>query len=50
MMSVSEAAGFYSTATFNRVFRQNKNCTPTQFRAIYGQNMVAYAKGGEWVQ
>lgn len=50
IQSVSEAAGFYSTATFNRVFRQNKNCTPTQFRAIYGQNMVAYAKGGEWVQ
>lgn len=30
------STGFGSMATFNRVFRQNKNCTPTQFRSIYG--------------
>ena len=33
---VARASGFGSSATFNRVFREAKNCTPTQFRAIYG--------------
>ncbi len=32
---VALSSGFSSMATFNRVFRQNKNCTPTQFRTIY---------------
>ena len=32
---VALASGFSSMATFNRVFRQHKNCTPTQFRVIY---------------
>ena len=32
---VASASGFASTATFNRVFRDHKNCTPTQYRAIY---------------
>jgi len=32
---VAILSGFGSTATFNRVFRQHKNCTPSQFRAIY---------------
>ena len=29
-------AGFGSVATFNRVFRDAKNCTPSRFREIYG--------------
>ncbi|MBQ8136650.1 MAG: helix-turn-helix transcriptional regulator, partial [Clostridia bacterium] len=29
-------AGFGSIATFNRIFRAHKHCTPTQFRTIYG--------------
>lgn len=29
-------SGFGSVASFNRVFRGYKNCTPTQYRAIYG--------------
>ena len=33
---VARLSGFGSVATFNRVFREQKNCTPTQFRAIYG--------------
>ena len=33
---ICDAAGFGSMATFNRVFRQQKSCTPSQFRAIYG--------------
>ena len=33
---IAESAGFGSVATFNRVFREHKNCTPTQYRAIYG--------------
>ena len=32
---VALASGFSSMATFNRVFRQHKNCTPSQYRAIY---------------
>ena len=36
MQDIAQEAGFGSVATFNRVFRKSKNCTPTQFRAIYG--------------
>ena len=32
---VSES-GFGSVATFNRIFREHKHCTPTQYRVIYG--------------
>ena len=32
---VAVASGFSSMATFNRIFRDHKNCTPSQFRAIY---------------
>lgn len=32
---VAVASGFSSMATFNRIFREHKNCTPSQFRAIY---------------
>ncbi|MBR4710957.1 MAG: helix-turn-helix transcriptional regulator [Clostridia bacterium] len=35
---VAKEAGFGSIATFNRVFRQHKKCTPTRYRAIYGQH------------
>ena len=37
--SISKIAanvGFGSVATFNRVFREVKNCTPTEYRRIYG--------------
>lgn len=37
---ICDAVGFGSMATFNRVFRQNKSCTPSQFRAIYGAMML----------
>lgn len=30
--------GFNSIATFNRVFREVKGCTPTQYRSIYGRD------------
>ena len=30
------AAGFGSVGTFNRIFRTSKNCTPSQYRALYG--------------
>ena len=36
MKDVALESGFGSVATFNRVFREKKGCTPTQFRAIYG--------------
>ncbi len=36
MHVVAREAGFGSVATFNRVFQRCKSCTPTQFRAIYG--------------
>ncbi len=36
MREVARESGFGSVATFNRVFREHKNCTPTQYRSIYG--------------
>ena len=36
---IARASGFGSMATFNRIFREHKHCTPTQFRAIYGSVM-----------
>lgn len=36
IQEVARASGFGSVATFNRVFREHKNCTPSQYRAIYG--------------
>ena len=36
MREVAVDSGFGSVATFNRVFREKKGCTPTQYRAIYG--------------
>ena len=36
MSEVALQSGFGSIATFNRVFREHKSCTPTQYRAIYG--------------
>ena len=36
MRDVAIESGFGSVATFNRVFREKKGCTPTQYRAIYG--------------
>lgn len=39
VLDVAKRAGFQSIATFNRVFREAKNCTPTQFRSIYGKQI-----------
>ena len=36
MHEVAKESGFSSVATFNRSFREHKNCTPTQYRTIYG--------------
>ena len=33
---VALQCGFNSIATFNRVFREVRGCTPTQYRVIYG--------------
>lgn len=41
-MPVTQVAlqcGFNSIATFNRVFRDIKGCTPTQYRVIYGDDV-----------
>jgi len=32
---IAASSGFSSIATFNRVFRDQKKCTPTQYRVIY---------------
>lgn len=40
-MPVTQVAlqcGFNSIATFNRVFREVKGCTPSQYRVIYGKD------------
>jgi len=36
MHDVAIESGFGSVATFNRVFREKKGCTPSQYRTIYG--------------
>ncbi len=36
---IAVSSGFGSTATFNRTFREHKNCTPSQFRSIYGMTV-----------
>lgn len=36
IQEIAMNAGFGSVATFNRVFRDAKNCTPSRFREIYG--------------
>ena len=33
---IAMSAGFGSVATFNRVFRDARNCTPSRYREIYG--------------
>lgn len=37
IMQVAMKSGFSSLATFNRVFRARKNCTPSQYKAQYGR-------------
>ena len=36
IQEIAMSAGFGSVATFNRVFRDSKNCTPSRYREIYG--------------
>ena len=47
VQEVASQAGFGSVATFNRVFRRQNQCTPTQYRAIYGRNMAPGA--ARWI-
>ena len=35
IQEIAVAAGFGSIATFNRVFKEAKNCTPSRYREIY---------------
>ena len=39
IQDIATAVGFGSIATFNRVFREHKACSPSQFRAIYGSDV-----------
>ena len=34
---IAREAGFGSVSSFNRVFLEQKNCSPTRYRALYGQ-------------
>ena len=36
IQEIAMRAGFGSVATFNRVFRDARNCTPSRYREIYG--------------
>ena len=36
VQDIAMGAGFGSIATFNRVFRDSKGCTPSQYREMYG--------------
>ena len=35
IQEIARSSGFGSIATFNRIFREHKSCTPSQYRAIY---------------
>ena len=35
IQDIAVSAGFGSIATFNRVFKEAKNCTPSRYREIY---------------
>ena len=37
MKDIAQRSGFGSVATFNRVFREQKQCTPSQYITIYGR-------------
>lgn len=37
---IAVSSGFGSVAAFNRVFKAHKQCTPTQFRTIYGSGLL----------
>lgn len=47
IQEIAEQSGFGSLATFNRVFRKQNQCTPTQYRAIYGRIMIPGA--AQWI-
>ncbi len=36
IMQVAMKSGFNSLATFNRVFKANKKCTPSEYKSLYG--------------
>lgn len=38
---IAKAAGFGSVSSFNRIFRERKNCTPTEFRTMNGARSTA---------
>jgi len=38
VQEVAAAVGFGSIATFNRVFREIKRCSPSRYREIYGDS------------
>ncbi len=38
IMQVAMKSGFSSLATFNRVFRAKKSCTPSEYKALYGKS------------
>ncbi len=38
IMQVAMKSGFSSLATFNRVFRAKKSCTPSEYKAQYGKS------------
>lgn len=37
---VAMQSGFVSLATFNRVFKTYKNCTPTQYKSLQGVHVM----------
>lgn len=39
------SSGFGSIAAFNRVFKAHKQCTPTQYRLIYGSGILPDVEG-----
>lgn len=42
---IAYRAGFSSLSSFSRVFRSQKNCTPSEYRRIYARNLPLHGKG-----
>lgn len=41
VQEIAFSCGFSSIATFNRVFKEYKKCTPTQYRIVYSERLRA---------
>ena len=44
IMDVALQSGFSSIASFNRAFKRQNQCTPSQFRKMFGQSTISWGR------